>query len=60
MNNNYVEMADLLRQSGKIYVVIAVLIVIFFSLFLYLLFQDKKIKQLEKKLDELNNNQKNL
>ncbi|GAB4448867.1 MAG: hypothetical protein OHK0036_04980 [Bacteroidia bacterium] len=59
MNNN-VEMADLLRQSGKIYVVIAVLLVIFFSLFLYLLFQDRKIKQLEKKLNELNNNQKNL
>ncbi len=58
--NNSVEMADLLRQSGKIYVVIAVLLVIFFSLFLYLLFQDRKIKQLEKKLNELNNNQKNL
>ncbi|GAB4206166.1 MAG: hypothetical protein Fur0023_15750 [Bacteroidia bacterium] len=49
-----IEMADALRESGKIYAVIAVITLIFLSLMIYLYFQDKKIKSLEKKLDELN------
>lgn len=50
MMNETVEMADALRQDGKIYVVIAVLGVIFLSLAAYLLWQDKKISKIEKTL----------
>ncbi len=50
MNNETVEMADMLRQNGKIYVVIAVLTVIFVALIVYLFYQDKKIKKLEELL----------
>lgn len=57
--SNDVEMADLLRQNGKIYVVIAVILVIFLSLILYLFFQDKKIRALEEKIKELEKEQKN-
>lgn len=42
-----VEMADALRQSGKIYVVIACIVLIFVGLLLFLFRIDKKIKTLE-------------
>ncbi len=43
-----VEMADTMRSNGKIYVVVAVLLVLFVGLFIYLLSIDRKISQLEK------------
>lgn len=43
-----VEMADALRQSGKIYVVVAVIAVIFAGLAIYLFTLDKKISKIEK------------
>lgn len=43
-----VEMADNMRSNGKIYVVVAVVIVILIGLFLYLIRLDKKISNLEK------------
>ncbi|TCS87225.1 CcmD family protein [Anseongella ginsenosidimutans] len=43
-----VEMADALRQSGKIYVVVAVIAVIFAGLAIYLFSLDKKISKIEK------------
>lgn len=42
-----VDMADVMRTSGKIYVVVAVLVVIFLSLALYLFFLDRKIGKIE-------------
>lgn len=44
-----VEMATGLRSSGKIYVVVAVLLVIFIGFILYLVSIDRKISRLEKK-----------
>lgn len=44
------EMADLMRESGKIYVVIAVLAIIFAGIVFYLATIDRKVKRLEKKL----------
>lgn len=41
-------MADALRQSGKIYVVVAVIVVIFAGLAIYLFSIDKKISKIEK------------
>ena len=43
-----VEMADAMRQNGKIYVVVAVVLAILVGLFLYLIRLDKRISSLEK------------
>jgi len=43
-----IEMADQMRSEGKIYVVVAVLVVILIGLFIYLFTIDKKVRQLEK------------
>lgn len=42
------EMADLMRSSGKIWVVVAVLAVIFAGIFAYLIRLDRKITRLER------------
>jgi CcmD family protein len=42
------EMADAMRSNGRIYVVVAVVVVILLGLFLYLVRLDKKITKLEK------------
>jgi hypothetical protein len=47
-----VEMADALRSEGKIYVVVAILVVILTGLVGYLVVIDRKTTRLEKKLDE--------
>ena len=43
-----VEMADTMRSSGKIYVVIAVILTILAGLVLYIIRLDKKMSKLEK------------
>jgi CcmD family protein len=43
-----VEMADLLRSSGKIYVVIATIVIIFVGLAIYLFSIDRRLKKIEK------------
>lgn len=45
-----VEMADALRNSGKIYVVVLVVTVILTGLILYLIRLDKKVSKLEKEV----------
>lgn len=50
-----VEMADTMRSEGKIYVVVAILLVIFVGLIAYLILLDRKITQIEKKLPEKKN-----
>lgn len=47
--SNDVEMADLLRSSGKIYVVVAVVCVIFLGFIIYLFTIDRKISRMENK-----------
>ena len=47
-NTQNVEMADALRSSGKIYVVVAVIAVIFLGIATYLIYMDKRISKLEK------------
>jgi len=42
------EMADLFRSSGKIYVVIAVIVIIFVGLAIYLFSIDRRLKKIEK------------
>lgn len=43
------EMADTLRSSGKIYVVVAVLLIILAGLIIFLIRIDRKVSRLEKK-----------
>ncbi len=47
-----VEMADALRQSGKIYVVVGVLAIIFLGIVVYLVSIDRKLGKLEKEIKE--------
>jgi hypothetical protein len=44
------QMADTMRSEGKIYVVVAVILVIFFGLIAYLILTDRKISRLENRL----------
>ncbi|MBM3401445.1 MAG: CcmD family protein [Bacteroidetes bacterium] len=47
-NSNGVEMADALRSSGKIYVVVSVISVVFIGLAMYLFSIDRRLKKIEK------------
>ena len=46
--NTTVEMADTLRGSGKIYVVISTIAIVFIGLAIYLFSIDRRLKKLEK------------
>ncbi|MCD8740039.1 CcmD family protein [Mucilaginibacter roseus] len=46
-NGADIEMADTLRSSGKIYVVVATLAIIFVGLAIYLFSIDKRLKKIE-------------
>ena len=50
--NNQVEMADTFRSEGKIYVVVAVILVMLIGLFVYLIIIDRKVKRLENQLSK--------
>jgi len=50
--NQGLNMADTFRNDGKIYVVISVISIIFFSIVLFLIFLERKIKRLEDKLKD--------
>lgn len=50
LNAQPVEMADTMRSEGKIYVVVAILLLIFAGLITYLVMLDRKITKIEKKL----------
>ncbi len=43
------EMADLFRSEGKMYVVLAVLGIVFVGLAAYLIWMDRRLSKLEKK-----------
>jgi cytochrome bd-type quinol oxidase subunit 2 len=49
---NEPEMADALRASGKIYVVVLVLVIIVTGLLVYLIRLDGKVSRLEKSVNE--------
>ncbi|MCA8832840.1 CcmD family protein [Hymenobacter pini] len=46
------EMADALRQSGKIYVVVAVIAVVLAGLLFFLISLDRRLSRLEKEVQE--------
>lgn len=45
---NDVEMADQMRSSGKIYVVIATIVIVFIGLAVYLFSIDQRLKKIER------------
>ena len=47
-----VEMANLMRSSGKIYVVVAVISIIFLGIVFFLIRIDSKIRKIEKRNEE--------
>jgi hypothetical protein len=47
-STNDVQMADAMRENGKIYVVVAVIVTIFAGIIFYLVRLDRKISKLEK------------
>jgi len=49
---NTVEMADAMRAEGKIYVVVAIIIIILTGMFVYLFLLDRKMKKLENSISE--------
>lgn len=49
--NDQIEMADEMRQNGKIYVVVAVILTIFAGIIFYLVRLDRKVTILEKDLE---------
>ena len=50
--NQVPNMADTFTNDGKIYVVISVISIIFFSIVLFLIYLERKIKRLEDKLKD--------
>ncbi len=47
-SNNSVEMADILRANGKIYVLVCIIVIVFAGITVYLIRTDRKISKLEK------------
>ncbi|MBK9732594.1 MAG: hypothetical protein IPO83_15175 [Chitinophagaceae bacterium] len=43
---------NFLRESGKLYVVITILVTIFAGIVIFLIFQERRISQLEKKIKD--------
>ncbi|MCC5928963.1 MAG: hypothetical protein JJU28_06930 [Cyclobacteriaceae bacterium] len=54
-----VEMADLFRSEGKIYVVVLVVIILITGLIVYTILTDRKVLKLQRDLDALKSRQKN-
>ncbi|HHS95497.1 MAG TPA: CcmD family protein [Phaeodactylibacter sp.] len=48
--NAQVPGGDFMRNIGKIYVVVAVILAIFFGIILFLIYLDRKISRLEKQI----------
>lgn len=47
---NEVEMADTMRSNGKIFVIVAIILIVLAGLILYLFLLDRKISRLEKEI----------
>ena len=47
------QMADTMRSEGKIYVVVAIILVIFFGLIGFLIYTDRKVTSLEKRVTDV-------
>jgi hypothetical protein len=50
--NTRIEMADLMRSEGKIYVLVGIIVLVFAGIVVYVINTDKKVSRLEKLLQE--------
>jgi CcmD family protein len=50
--DNQIEMADVMRSNGKIYIVVAVVAIIFAGIIIYLINLDTKITRIEKRINK--------
>jgi CcmD family protein len=50
--NTRIEMADVMRSEGKIYVLVGIIVIIFSGIMVYLVNTERKVKKLEKLLRE--------
>jgi CcmD family protein len=50
--DNQIEMADIMRSNGKIYIVVAVVAIIFAGIIIYLINLDTKITRIEKRINK--------
>jgi CcmD family protein len=57
-NSQSVEMADIMRASGKIYVVVLVVALVFSGIVIYLISLDRKVSKLEKEVQNIYQNNK--
>lgn len=51
-NNSKIEMADVMRSDGKIYVLVGIIGIVFAGILVYVIATDRKISRLEKLLEE--------
>ncbi|PRY86174.1 hypothetical protein CLW00_10918 [Mongoliibacter ruber] len=51
-SNSRVEMADVMRSEGKIYVLVGVIVLIFAGITVYVINTDRKVSKLEKLIKE--------
>ena len=51
-SNAPIEMADALYANGKIYIVVAVLLIIFTGIIIFLIRMDRKLSKLEKQVED--------
>ncbi|MFD2034284.1 CcmD family protein [Belliella marina] len=51
-NNTKIEMADVMRSEGKIYVLVGIIGIVFAGILVYVIATDRKISRLEKLLEE--------
>lgn len=53
-SNTSIEMADIMRQEGKIYVLVGIIGIVFAGILVYLINTDRKVKRLEKQIKNHN------
>jgi CcmD family protein len=53
-NNSKIEMADVMRSEGKIYVLVGVIGIVFAGILVYIINTDRKVSSLKKLLKEEN------
>jgi ABC-type amino acid transport system permease subunit len=51
-SNDKIEMADVMRSDGKIYVLVAIIVTLFAGFVIYAIGTERKVKKLEKSLKE--------
>jgi hypothetical protein len=47
-----VEMADVMRSNGNIYVVVGIILIVLIGFFVYLISLDRKIRRIERRMND--------